>query len=737
MHHDSDDQQGKLQTVLLVDDDPVARVLTSSVLANSRMHVVDTPSGVEALSIFHELRPDCVVLDALMPQLDGFETCEHLRRLPGGAHLPILMLTNLEDEDSVARAYEAGATDFFVKSQQWTLLAQRVRYLLRSASIQNQLEVSRAKLAKAQQLAKLGSWDWNLEKRKFYFSPEVLRMLGLTPEDAIIDQGMIRNFLMREDYSCIASAVRKLKKKNQAQSVEIHVRTRGGDVLIMQCEAEVEEMRDGQVTHITGTMQDITLRKHQEMQIRALANYDTLTNLPNRRCFNEKFADSIAHAHKHGWKLALLFIDLDRFKQVNDTQGHTAGDALLVEVAKRLLQSVRQNRIENIETSEDMVARFGGDEFAVLVNRVTDMEQPALVARRILQVLREPFCVNGVENFISGSVGISIFPDDGNDVETLVRNADTAMYSIKALGRNDVCNYQPELSRASRRRWELEKDLYKALDRAELELFYQPQVDARQAKIIQVEALMRWRRNGCIVSPKDFIPLAQENGLIIPMGEWAINLACSQIKHWREAGYGDIGIAVNVPSVHMQRGNLARVVRQVLREYQVPADLLELEITETMLMQDFIQTTEALQELNELGVRLTVDDFGTGYSSLAYLKRFPIDSLKIDSSFVRELEPGSDNEAIVRAILALAKTLKLKVIAEGVETREQATLLHKMGCFYMQGFWYAKPQSNKEIGRLLSKQRTLQVMPSLNGFSPEDALENNKNFVRAQENSLR
>jgi EAL domain-containing protein (putative c-di-GMP-specific phosphodiesterase class I) len=221
------------------------------------------------------------------------------------------------------------------------------------------------------------------------------------------------------------------------------------------------------------------------------------------------------------------------------------------------------------------------------------------------------------------------------------------------------------------------------------------------------------------------------------MGDWAINIACRQIKNWREAGYGDIGIAVNVPSVHMQRGNLARVVRQLLREYQVPANLLELEITETMLMQDFTQTIEALQELNELGVRLTVDDFGTGYSSLAYLKRFPIDSLKIDSSFVRELEPGSDNEAIVRAILALAKTLKLKVIAEGVETLEQATLLYKMGCYYMQGFWYAKPQSEKEIACLLSKQRTLQVMPGLNGFSPEAFLENKKIFVRPQENSIR
>lgn len=717
--------EDRYQTVLLVDDDPVARSLTACVLASHQIAVVEAGSGDEALHLFPEVKPSCVVLDALMPQLDGFTTCERLRALKGSDQVPILMLTGLDDEESVSRAYEAGATDFFVKSQQWTLLAQRVRYLLRSARMHTELERSRSKLAKAQALARLGGWDWNLKSQKIMLSPEIVRMLGLPENSKFISQKLVADFFSQEDLERISAALQRLLRIKQTQSLELTLHSHNGKTLVVQCEAEIERVEGKRVMQISGTMQDITQRKEIELKIRALADYDTLTNLPNRRFFNERFADSIRLAERNSWKIALLFIDLDRFKQVNDSQGHSAGDALLMEVAHRLLTCVRMNRPILSDGAEDIVARFGGDEFAVLVNRVSDAAHPYTIARRILEQLREPFLVQGIENFVSASVGISMFPEDGRDVDTLLRNADAAMYSIKANGRNDVRNYHPELMLESRRRWQMEKDLHKALERNELELHYQPQVDARRGQIIGVEALMRWNRGGLLIGPVEFIPLAQETGLIIPMGEWAIRTACAHASAWIKAGYGDIGMAVNVPSAHIQRGNLAQCVRNALAASQFPAACFELEITETMLMQDLAQTIEMLVELSELGIRLSVDDFGTGYSSLAYLKRFPIDALKIDSSFIRELEAGSENEAIIQAIVALARTLKLKVIAEGVETCDQAVLLEQMGCSNMQGYWFSKPKRAEDIGRLLAQQLhepAVPLLPHLPKFSAGESL---------------
>ncbi len=691
------------EVVLLVDDDPVARVLTASVLESHGLAVADFESGETALDAFESLRPACVILDALMPGLDGFNTCVALRKLDGGDHIPVLILTGLEDEESVARAYEAGATDFFVKSQQWTLLAQRVRYLLRSARMRSELEKSRARLTKAQALARLGSWEWDLRTRTVQASSEVFRLLGLEPRESTLEEAELLMHVLPEDRSLLLDSVQQVALQGRIRTAELRLRHAQGHVITVHCEGEPDGVENGRVTRVSGTLQDISQRKEAEMQIRALASYDVLTQLPNRRMFGDRFADGLHHARQRKERMALLFIDLDRFKHINDTQGHVGGDAMLVDVAQRLMTCVRQRATTRRES--DLVARIGGDEFVVLLHDLRDDGDADMVAERILESLRRPFVIRGNDNYISACIGIAHYPRHGADADTLMQSADAAMYAVKSDGRNGHRTFSPEMTTEARRRWAIETDLHKALERSEFELYYQPQVDVRSGRMVGAEALIRWNRDGKLVTPGEFIGIAQECGLIIPMGDWAIHQAARQIRAWREAGLRELRLAVNISSSHFTRGDLLGTLRAATEAHAVDPSLIEIEITETVLMQDLVQTTELLVELRKFGCKLSIDDFGTGYSSLAYLKRFPIAALKIDRSFVHGVSTGSDNEAIVAAIVAMANTLQLEVIAEGVETVEEATLLHGVGCHDMQGYWFARPMPADDFMKLLERER--------------------------------
>jgi diguanylate cyclase (GGDEF)-like protein len=682
--------------VLLVDDDPVARLLTASILVQHGFAVYEASSGLDALESFRQHLPDCVLLDALMPGMDGFAACEELRRLPGGAHVPVLMLTGLDDEESIARAYEAGATDFFVKSTQWTLLAQRTRYMLRAAHLRQELEQSRAKLAKAQRIAHLGTWEWNLRSGEVAACSICLAMLGMPPEATSMTASAFLDCADPADLVRVRDALTRLSTDGAPVDMEFRVRGGAGRDCYIHLEAEAECDAAGTPLLIVGTTQDITQRKRAEEQIKALANYDNLTGLPNRRLFAERFDQAIAQARLNSGRLAALFVDLDRFKQINDTQGHRAGDALLCEVAERLNSCVRGGIIDG-----DVVARLGGDEFVVLLTQVSEPQQAYRVAERVLGALRLPFVIGGHENFISASVGLAHYPEDGDDADTLLSNADAAMYTVKAQGRNDVRGYRPEFNLADRQRWEMDRELHKALERGELELHYQPQVDARTGLIPGVEALMRWNHGGRTIPPSEFIPIAEENGLIVPFGEWALATAASQAAAWLDIGPRPVRVSVNIPGAHFQKPGFVELVRRVLERARLPGRLLEIEITETMLVQDVAATLSTLKGLQDLDVRLSIDDFGTGYSSLSYLQRFDIDQLKIDRSFVSGMLPDNDNETITAAIIAMADALKLEVIAEGVETREQVQLLQRRGCHLMQGYYFSRPLPAAQVTALL------------------------------------
>ena len=692
--------------VLLVDDDEVNLLLTSIALRERGFAITEATSGEAALVALSHGLPDVVVLDALMPGLDGFETCRELRALSGCESLPVLMLTGLDDDASITRAYEAGATDFFVKSTQWSLLAGRLRYLLRAARVRAELERSKSRLARAQDLARMGSFDWRRGAGGPVFSVEGLRVFGLGPTDTLAFRPLLR-MLPADDRSGLVAVLHEVIRHSTVLATDLPATLRDGRQRIVHVEAEPEFNEHGNLIGYSGIVQDVTDRRLAEDKIRHLANFDTLTGLPNRRQLIWRAERALEHGRRLNHQVALLLIDLDRFKIINDTLGHGAGDELLMEVARRLRSCVRHSDQVMESTIESMgsrshrtleaVGRLGGDEFVALLPEVVDERDAERVAQRILELMREPIFVGGQECFVTASVGIALFPRDGTSVADLMRNSDVAMYSAKGAGRNAASTYRPALAGQGREKLELESALHKAIERDELVLYYQPKIDVRGAKMVGAEALMRWRRNGVLVPPGDFIPLAEETGLIVPLSEWAIREAARQARIWQDNfGFAD-SIAVNLPSRLFERTDLVEYIHNAVTTYGVPHHAIELEITETGLMKDLQNVIPSLHRLNEIGVEISIDDFGTGYSSLAYLTALPISELKIDRSFIRDLGMTPQSSAVVTAIIALARSLGLRVVAEGVENLRQMEVLHRLGCGVMQGFLFSKPQPPEDI----------------------------------------
>lgn len=445
----------------------------------------------------------------------------------------------------------------------------------------------------------------------------------------------------------------------------------------------VDDPHSGMPAHYVWILADITERKQSEERMRHIAQHDPLTGLPNRLALLVRLAQLLPEARRHDWKLAILFLDLDRFKIINDTLGHQVGDELLREVACRLSRVVRET---------DFVSRLGGDEFIVVLAGINSTADAALVASKIIAALAEPIEANGHELHTSPSIGISIFPDDGPDADMIMKHADTAMYHAKAAGRNNYQFFAAEMNAASAERLHIEHRLRHAINRNELALCFQPQFSTRRREPTGVEALIRWHHptEGAI-SPARFIPVAEETGLIIEIGEWVLNSACMEMARWIKAGLQPMRIAVNVSARQLRRRDFCETVANALTASGLPADLLELEITESSVMENPREAIHILERLGNMGVTLAIDDFGTGYSSLAYLKLFPIDHLKIDRSFVADIEHDLNDRAIAFGTIALAHSLGLKVIAEGVETEDQLELLRSNGCDEIQGYLLSKP----------------------------------------------
>lgn len=525
-----------------------------------------------------------------------------------------------------------------------------------------------------------------------YVNPKFTEVTGFTPEQAI---GRSARFLTargpsRALYQEMWQAV------NEGREWHGEVRNRTPDGGLGWCMLTIAPVRGegGEVSHFVAVAEDISERKASQAAVERLAFYDPVTELPNRSLFSDRIAQAVTGARRSGERVAILFMDLDRFKEINDSLGHEAGDQLLRQVGERLRACVRPS---------DTVARLGGDEFGLLLTQLGASRDAAVVAEKILQAFTRPFRIHAQEVFSTASIGIAVFPADGTSCETLLKNADAAMYQAKE-GRNMYRFFTPELNATAVRRLELEGAIRRGLERGEFQVHYQPQVELETGRVVGVEALARWRHpQRGLVPPAEFIPLAEETGLIVALGEFLLAQACRDACRWSERHPQGLRVAVNVSARQFCHGDILRAVGSALGASGLDPSQLELELTESVLMKDAERTVVSLRELKALGVGLSIDDFGTGYSSLSYLKRFSIDALKIDRSFVRDIAVDPDDAAIVTAIIAMARRLRLRVIAEGVEDEGQRRFLLENGCRHGQGFLYARPMPLEELLQYLDR----------------------------------
>ncbi len=464
---------------------------------------------------------------------------------------------------------------------------------------------------------------------------------------------------------------------------------------IIECYAQVQHLQNKN-KGLVWSFRDVTERQQAEQLVKHQAFHDTLTGLPNRTYYDRELKAALTTIRESEDVLAVMFFDLDRFKTINDTLGHDIGDLLLKSVVERLLKCVRD---------KDIVARWGGDEFTLLLPKISCREDASLVANRILEVLQPAFDLGGRQLRFTGSIGIAVYPEDGEDAETLLKNADVALYQAKYKGRNNYQHYSLDLNFQAKERLDLDHRLHYALESQEFVLYFQPIVDVRTGKAVKMEALVRWQHPTLgLISPDIFIPLAEENGTILSLGKWVLETACIQNSLWRKMGLGTLHISVNLSARQFQQQNIVSMVKDILVKTKLPPSSLELEITETVTIQNGNLTKEYLNQFQQMGISLAMDDFGTGYSSLSYLKQFAFQTIKIDRSFVQNAIDNKEDMAIVRAIISLSQALGVAVVAEGVETKELKDFLQNLQCYYMQGYYFSKPLSSKDATQFLQNQ---------------------------------
>jgi diguanylate cyclase (GGDEF)-like protein len=695
-------QPKRILRALVVDDDPVIRALAAQAVAGVGFEAVEEASnGLEALERTGQRVFDLILLDLRMPGLDGFQTCERLRALPGTRDIPILIATAWTDSQTIDRAFDVGATDFVKKPIDWQLFQHRLRFILAAhGAFQDLRETlsdlvrSRQRLTSAQRMARIGYYELDPATQEMLWSEELHELLqaDARPESETVDSFLERVHL--DD----RGAIEKLLSMSGGETrwtLEHRVWTPRGERIVWH---QAELRPDAAGPRLEGTIQDVTEQRQSEERIRFLAYHDPLTLLPNRNYLRELLERVLLRAGRDGQSVGLICIDIEHFHRINDTLGHTMGDELLRRAAKRLQESVRATDVMGRSLLADAdVSRLGGDEFTAILPTAT-AEEARETAVRLLRVFERPFDLDGRKIHLAARAGVAVSTPALASAEALLQAADLAVSRTKSGGGGSICFFDPSMNEDAERRFELENALRGALERGEFCLAYQPVYDAKRKTVQRVEALLRWRHPVFGArSPAEYIPVAEEMGLILPLGDWILREACRQGRAWLDAGLPPLRIAANVSGVTIRYGGLAESVAAALAESGLPAHLLELEITESAVLGDLEAASRALARVREQGVLLTLDDVGTGYASLAYMVRLPISCMKIDRSFVWDIGSPRGGARIIPALVGMAYRIGVEVVAEGVETEEQELFLRNEGCHLLQGFRFFRPMTPEQV----------------------------------------
>lgn len=690
------------KSILIIDDDVDIRQVISLKLKKLGYTIIEAEDGNVGLQKFKNEMPDMVMVDVNMPGMDGFEFCEHVAKLNSEKHIPIMVMTAQDDQASVNRAYEKGATDFITKPVNYTKLEHRIRFSIRSSETAEKLASRERQLLSAQKIAKMGEWIYDIENKEFHCSDEVANIFNISKQSVMSHDDLI-NYIVDEDVNRVKAVLDNASIKTINDSLEYSINLDGGVIKRIRQIIDVntnDQIKEGM---IFGVFQDVSDLRNAEQQVKTLTLYDRLTGLPNRSFFKRLLNKKVVFSKRHAQQFALLEINFDNFMRINSNLGHDVGDKLIIAACERLKNMLRDyNELTSGQDQEvfgmGFLAHLGGDNFIILLSDIKNADDAAIFARRVSAKFSEAFDILNNEIHISISIGIGLYPDDANNADDLLKKASSALHYAKETGKNCYRFYTKEMNVISFQRLSMETALRKALEQNEFVLYYQPKISLLDNSITGAEALIRWNHPEMgLVSPAEFIPLAESTDLIVPMTDWVIMEACRQIGEWHRNDFQLESVAINITPASLLDKSIHDHVLNNLRSAGIYASRLDFEITESVLMEDVDIILPILEEFKEYGCSVSIDDFGTGYSSLSYLKRLPISKLKIDQSFIREIMHDNDDAIIVNAVIALAHSLGLKVIAEGVEDKDQLEYLTQHDCDIVQGYYYSCPLAGKDF----------------------------------------